>query len=732
MGKYLFGIKFKDYRISKDDKTGIVDASIQFGTDDMHWYILSWLLKNGFAWVRVSPKDYLEYIENGKKDLVHFHLPSKVMPTEELMRILAKIVVKYIYMIEHGKEPTVMDSEWRTLSGIFNIKSPSLKFYMEDSFNVMARMIKELDKNEFRPMISINNDDGIETENNWSFLTIVKLYNELNGNKFRPKWISDNNDINNSVFNVLVKKYIYKELNNNKFSKGIGIGYGKGIYNVHTNTTDYSNCKVMYNLYRDTFSVVTGYSSKQSSITDPSYIDPDNQKIYAATDSMESAFTGCGKLKEIPYIYNFDKVTNTDWMFGWNWTYNIPGGDGSNSEGKWRLCGCESIITIPLLDTSNVTSMQYMFAECYSLKTIPLINTSKVKNMCGMFIRCKSLESVPLLDTSNVISMQDMFDGCYSLKTIPQFNTEKVIDMRGMFSFCKSMETIPKLNTSNVTRMDEIFSYYCTDSFIHNALQKFSNTDNVNYINYMFSYNTNIEEIDMLEFNKNSIKNIKKCRYLFNNCKKLISVHNIVLSNNTTDVYGMFDTCHSLTTLDVSNWDTSNITDIRHIFHNCSSLITLDVSKWNTSNVTSMRGMFAGCKSLTSLDVSNWDTSSVTDMQEMFAGCNSFTSLDVSNWDTSKVKDIRAMFAGCNSLTSLDVSNWDTSSVTNMMAMFNGCTNLTTIIGEIDMTSCTNYENMFVSCTKLKNVKLKNVPKDFDASKARLSAGQYTILSYRS
>ena len=186
MGKYLFGIKFKDYRISKDDKTGIVDASIQFGTDDMHWYILSWLLKNGFAWVRVSPKDYLEYIENGKKDLVHFHLPSKVMPTEELMRILAKIVVKYIYMIEHGKEPTVMDSDWRTLSGIFNIKSPSLKFYMEDSFNVMARMIKELDKNEFRPMISINNDDGIETENNWSFLTIVKLYNELNGNKFRP------------------------------------------------------------------------------------------------------------------------------------------------------------------------------------------------------------------------------------------------------------------------------------------------------------------------------------------------------------------------------------------------------------------------------------------------------------------------------------------------------------------------------------------------------------------
>ena len=45
------------------------------------------------------------------------------------------------------------------------------------------------------------------------------------------------------------------------------------------------------------------------------------------------------------------------------------------------------------------------------------------------------------------------------------------------------------------------------------------------------------------------------------------------------------------------------------------------------------------------------------------------------------------------------------------------------------MKSCTNYYNMFLDCAKLTGVKLKNVPKDFDASRAGLKAGQYTIVS---
>ena len=33
------------------------------------------------------------------------------------------------------------------------------------------------------------------------------------------------------------------------------------------------------------------------------------------------------------------------------------------------FCYCSSLTTIPLLDTSNVTNMSYMFGDCFSLKT---------------------------------------------------------------------------------------------------------------------------------------------------------------------------------------------------------------------------------------------------------------------------------------------------------------------------------------------------------------------------
>ena len=106
----------------------------------------------------------------------------------------------------------------------------------------------------------------------------------------------------------------------------------------------------------------------------------------------------------------------------------------------------------------------------------------------------------------------------------------------------------------------------------------------------------------------------------------------------------------------------------------------------------------------------------------------SLTTLDVSNFNTSNVTDMYYMFCNCSKLTTLDVSNWDTSKVTDMRLMFYDCTNLTTITGIIDMKSC-NYYDMFTNCDKLTGVKLKNVPKDFNASEAGLKAGQYTIVS---
>jgi surface protein len=63
--------------------------------------------------------------------------------------------------------------------------------------------------------------------------------------------------------------------------------------------------------------------------------------------------------------------------------------------------------------------------------------------------------------------------------------------------------------------------------------------------------------------------------------------------------------------------------------------------------------MFYNCSSLTSLDVSSFDTHNVTDMGTMFGKCSSLTTLDLSSFDTSKVTKMDWMFYTCDALTSI-------------------------------------------------------------------------------
>lgn len=167
-------------------------------------------------------------------------------------------------------------------------------------------------------------------------------------------------------------------------------------------------------------------------------------------------------------------------------------------------------------------------------------------------------------------------------------------------------------------------------------------------------------------------------------CKQAFKETNITkltefpCTNNVTSMTSMFEYCTSLTSVDVSKFNTSNVTRMDWMFYDCSGLTSLDVSNFNTSNVIYMNEMFFGCDSLTSLDVSNFDTSKVTSMDSMFTLCRGLTSLDLSGWNTSNVTNMEAMFAFCN-LTSLDLSGWDMTNVTDTTEMFFGCSFLTTI-----------------------------------------------------
>ncbi len=270
-----------------------------------------------------------------------------------------------------------------------------------------------------------------------------------------------------------------------------------------------------------------------------------------------------------------------------------------------------AIANLNLLDTSNVTRMQYMFYECGSLSNLDLSNfdTSNVTDMSGMFSDCKNLTRIDVsnFNTTKVTDMSMMFDNCYKLVNLDlsHFDTSQVTDMRWMFYDCKSLTSldVSNFNTSNVTDM----------------------------------------------------------RGMFNNCKKLVGLN---LSNfdtsHVTSMNGLFFDCEVLTSLNLSNFNTVNVTDMASMFQSCRSLVSLDVSHLNTSNVTTMENMFSSCKNLDSLDLSNFNTSNVTTMEKMFYECEALSSLKLSNFNTSKVTSMQGMFQECSSLSYLDLSNFNT------------------------------------------------------------------------
>ena len=123
-------------------------------------------------------------------------------------------------------------------------------------------------------------------------------------------------------------------------------------------------------------------------------------------------------------------------------------------------------------------------------------------------------------------------------------------------------------------------------------------------------------------------------------------------SFSTFGKHGMFEECSSLTSL-VIPFNTSHVTDFGMMFRKCSSLTTLDISTFDTTAAKNMSSIFDDCKKLTNIDLSKVNTKNVTSLNGMFNNCNNLKSLDLSSFDTSNVTDMVYMFCNCSALTSL-------------------------------------------------------------------------------
>ena len=277
----------------------------------------------------------------------------------------------------------------------------------------------------------------------------------------------------------------------------------------------------------------------------------------------------------------------------------------ANTNGSGMFAYLDNVDTLDLtgLDTSNMTSMSYMFYNSNSLKSVNLsnFNTSKLLYANNMFNGCTSLES---LDLSN-------------------FNTSKVTNFSNMFRDCQKMKEINLSNfdTSSATTFANLF-HNCS-SLTTLDLSSF-NTNKVTYMGSMFYNCSSLTSLDLSNFNTSNVINMG---------------------------YGMFYNCKSLKELDLSNFDTKKAIDFSDMFNGCSSLENIELSSFDTTNATNMANMFYNCKSLKQLDLSSFNTSKVTNMSKMFLQNNEINTIYVSEkWNTSNVTSSSLMFHSCTSL----------------------------------------------------------------------------------
>jgi len=187
---------------------------------------------------------------------------------------------------------------------------------------------------------------------------------------------------------------------------------------------------------------------------------------------------------------------------------------------------------------------------------------------------------------------------------------------------------------------------------------------------------------------------------MFNECIKLKEIKGIEKFNTSevTTMKGMFNHCHEIEYLNLSNFDTSNVTDMYCMFNHCHKLKEIKgIEKFNTSKVITMRGMF-----------------------QQF---HEIEYLNLSNFDTSNVYDLGIMFQECFKLNYIDISSFTTANLLNVGWMFNKCYKLKEIKGINILNNLKNIDKIgiFEDCVKLKNIPFNSPTQPIKVDKSQIT-----------
>ena len=257
------------------------------------------------------------------------------------------------------------------------------------------------------------------------------------------------------------------------------------------------------------------------------------------------------------------------------------------------------------LKTENVTDMGYLFNGCSSITSLDLsgFNTANVNYMWGMFNGCSRLKTIYIGDGWNMVNAylwgDDMFSSCYKLygskgSSFNQYGASENYaridggaDAPGYFTKAGDEPFYP--TEAYAVLQDSTLTFFYAKNPPEGAYD-IENGD-------LYSNNDWKTRVKKAVFDKSFAEYKPKSTYRwFNSCY------------NMTEIVGMDEYLN-----------TENVFDMGYMFGGCSSLTSLDLSGFNTANVNYMPNFFSGCNKLRTIYVGDgWTMAALNKEQSWY------------------------------------------------------------------------------------------------------------------
>ena len=408
---------------------------------------------------------------------------------------------------------------------------------------------------------------------------------------------------------------------------------------------------------------------------------------------------------------------------------------------------CENmaeIINLYNLNTTNVTSMEHMFARCLNLTSLDLshFDTRNVTNMWATFGACTKLTSLDLsnFDTSKVTDMSQMFVTCPHLTSLVlgnQFISTEDTRVYRTFGSSENLNRIQFTGDIPASINSKFFEGVGSATALatldvpaeyrdHYAAKMDGNIFFGGYFNLSSGEEPKTESYvaynnGTLTFYCDTKRNSREGTtyslnegYSYPEWKEHAEdVATVVFDVSFADARPVstcnwFWGCHNLTDFQgMEHLNTSSVTKMNSMFRECTTLTKLDLSYFNTANVEDMGCMFQHCRHIKELNLSSFNTEKLIDVNCMFFDCQRLTNVNLSSFNTSNVKYFSNMFQYCYKITELDLSNFNTMNASQSFhSLFAWCNELASLKLGSGFVSTNNQDcsESFLNCRKLVNV----------------------------